>query len=149
MMARAYKLGPLRKSVNVVIGGLLARGVPVAGKTGFLLTTKGRKSGLDRTTPVNVVETGGERWLVSPYGIVGWVHNLRADGVARLRRGSTTETWEVEEADAATAAPVLRHYVRLLRVTAPFFDAKPADPPEVFAAEADRHPVFRLARSRG
>ncbi|EOD69614.1 nitroreductase family deazaflavin-dependent oxidoreductase [Amycolatopsis vancoresmycina] len=147
-MARKYRLGVARKAVNALVKALLARGIPAAGGTGFLLTTRGRRSGTDRTTPVNVVEDGGDRWLVSPYGQVGWVHNLRADATARLWRGRRRETWEVEEADAATAGPVLRAYVRKVPVTAPFFDAKPGDPAEVFAAEADRHPVFRLARSR-
>jgi len=147
-MARKYRLGVTRKAANVVVKALLERGIPVNGGTGFLLTTRGRKSGADRTTPVNVIEVGGERWLVSPYGRVGWVHNLRADPTARLWRGRRRETWDVEEADAATAGPVLRAYVRKIPVTAPFFDAKLTGPPEAFAAEADRHPVFRLARSR-
>ncbi|MGW4061386.1 nitroreductase family deazaflavin-dependent oxidoreductase [Amycolatopsis sp. NPDC004747] len=147
-MARKYRMGVTRKVANVVVKVLLERGIPAAGGTGFLLTTRGRKSGEDRTTPVNVIEAGGERWLVAPYGPVGWVHNLRAHPTARLRRGRRRETWEVEEADAAAAGPVLRAYVRRIPVTAPFFDAKPAGPPDAFAAEADRHPVFRLARSR-
>jgi deazaflavin-dependent oxidoreductase (nitroreductase family) len=148
MMAREYRQGTLRKTVNALVKPLLARGVPAAGKGGVLLTTKGRKSGLERTTPVNFVEVGGERWLVAPYGAVAWVHNLRAEPVARLRRGGKHETWEVEEADAATAAPVLQAYVRQIPVTAPYFDAKGRGPVEAFEAEADRHPVFRLARSR-
>ncbi len=147
-MARKYRLGVTRKATNVVIKAFLERGVPINGSTGFLLTTRGRKSGEDRTTPVNVIEAEGDRWLVSPYGRVGWVHNLRADPIARLWRGKVRETWEVEEADAATAGPVLRAYVRKLPVTAPFFDARLTDPAEAFTAEADRHPVFRLARSR-
>jgi deazaflavin-dependent oxidoreductase (nitroreductase family) len=147
-MARKYRLGVTRKAANVVIKALLERGVPINGTTGFLLTTRGRKSGEDRTTPVNVIEVGGDRWLVSPYGRVGWVHNLRAEPTARLWRGRRREIREVEEADAATAGPVLRAYVRKIPVTAPFFDAKPTDPAEAFTAEADRHPVFRLARSR-
>ncbi|WP_410616291.1 nitroreductase family deazaflavin-dependent oxidoreductase [Amycolatopsis sp. lyj-109] len=147
-MARKYRLGVTRKAANVVVRALLERGIPVNGGTGFLLTTRGRRSGEDRTTPVNVLEVGGDRWLVSPYGLVGWVYNLRADPTARLWRGRRRETWEVEEADAAAAGPVLRAYVRKIPVTAPFFDAKLTGSPEDFAAEADRHPVFRLARSR-
>ncbi|MCR6490570.1 nitroreductase family deazaflavin-dependent oxidoreductase [Amycolatopsis sp. OK19-0408] len=147
-MAREYRLGVTRKAANVLVRALLARGLPITGGTGFLLTTRGRKSGVDRTTPVNVLEVDGDRWLVSPYGRVGWVHNLRADATARLWRGRRRETWEVEEADAATAGRILRVYVRKIPVTAPFFDAKLGDPADVFAAEADRHPVFRLARSR-
>ncbi|WP_372673124.1 nitroreductase family deazaflavin-dependent oxidoreductase [Amycolatopsis kentuckyensis] len=147
-MAREYRLGVTRKAANVLVKALLERGIPINGSTGFLLTTRGRRSGADRTTPVNVLEVGGDRWLVSPYGQVGWVHNLRADPTARLRRGRRRETWAVEEADAATAGPVLRAYVRKIPVTAPFFDAKLGDSADAFVAEADRHPVFRLARSR-
>jgi deazaflavin-dependent oxidoreductase (nitroreductase family) len=143
-MARQYRLGPTRKAVNVVITALLKRGVPIPGKTSYLMTTKGRRTGLDRTTPVNLVETDGERWLVSPYGDVAWVHNLRADATVRLSRGSLHEVWAAEEVDSATAAPILRRYVDQVRVTVPYFDAKPGDSVEDFAAEADRHPVFRL-----
>ncbi|MER6798801.1 nitroreductase/quinone reductase family protein [Amycolatopsis mediterranei] len=134
--------------VTVGVPGALTRATPRAGCPGGRLPPGGGRTGAPPTTPVNVVEAAGDRWLVSPYGRVGWVHNLRADATARLWRGDTRQTWEVEEADAATAGPVLRAYVRKLPVTAPFFDAKPGDPAEAFAAEADRHPVFRLARSR-
>ncbi len=51
---------------------------------------------------------------------------------------------QAEEADSQTAGPVLQRYVRNVRVTAPFFDAKPGDPVEKFVEEAGRHPVFRL-----
>ena len=143
-MAREYRLGPARKAINVVIGTLLKLGVPAPGKTSYLMTTKGRRSGVDRTTPVSLVEAGGEQWLVSPYGNVSWVHNLRADPTVRLSRGKIHQTRRAEEVDAATAAPILRQYVDEVRVTAPFFDAKVGAPVEEFAAEAARHPVFRL-----
>lgn len=143
-MAREYRLGPARKAINVVIGTLLKLGVPAPGKTSYLMTTKGRRSGVDRTTPVSLVEAGGEQWLVSPYGNVSWVHNLRADPAVRLSRGKIHQTRQAEEVDAATAAPILRQYVDEVRVTAPFFDAKVGAPVEEFAAEAARHPVFRL-----
>jgi hypothetical protein len=93
---------------------------------------------------VILVEADGERWLVSPYGQVGWVHNVRARPEVSLRRGRTTQLLHAEEADAQAAGPVLRRYVRQARVTAPFFDARAEDPAQKFAAEAHRHPVFRL-----
>jgi deazaflavin-dependent oxidoreductase (nitroreductase family) len=147
-MAKEYRLGPTRKAVNVVIGGLLKLGVPAPGKTSYLMTTKGRRSGLDRTTPVNLVESDGEQWLVSPYGDVSWVHNLRADATVRLSRGKRQDTWQAEEVDATTAAPILRLYIDQVRITAPFFDAKVGAPVEEFAAEAGQHPVFRLTAAK-
>jgi deazaflavin-dependent oxidoreductase (nitroreductase family) len=123
---------------------LLRLGVPAPQRTSYLMTTYGRTSGLERTTPVNLVEADGERWLVSPYGDVGWVHNLRANGALRLRRGRAQESLVAESVGPAEAGPILKRYVRQVRITAPFFDARHTDPVETFVAEADRHPVFRL-----
>jgi len=94
---------------------------------------------------VTLVETEGQRWLVSPYGAVGWVHNVRALPEVSLRRGSTTEVLRAEEVGPNIAGPVLQCYVRNVLVTAPFFDAKADDPVERFAEEARRHPVFKLS----
>jgi deazaflavin-dependent oxidoreductase (nitroreductase family) len=143
-VAREYRLGPGRKAVNVVMSALLRVGVPAPQRSSYLMTTKGRKSGLDRTTPVNLVEDDGERWLVSPYGDVGWVHNLRANPELVLWRGRHRESVYAEEIGSTDAGPILKRYVRQVRITAPFFDAKRNDPEESFVAEADRHPVFRL-----
>ncbi|MGA3220995.1 MAG: hypothetical protein ABSE77_18280 [Acidimicrobiales bacterium] len=49
-----------------------------------------------------------------------------------------------EEVASEAAGPVLQRYVRNVRVTAPFFDAKGNDPVERFVEEALRHPVFKL-----
>jgi deazaflavin-dependent oxidoreductase (nitroreductase family) len=144
-VARTYRLGPGRKAVNVVVGALLWLGVPAPQKTSHLLTTHGRKSGRARTVPVNLVEADGERWLVSPYGEVGWVHNLRADPALQLRRGRSRESLVAAEVGAETAGPILQQYVRQVPITAPFFDADRDDPVESFVVEAGRHPVFRLA----
>jgi hypothetical protein len=38
----------------------------------------------------------------------------------------------------------LQRHVSQVRVTAPFFDAKAGHPAQEFAAEAQRHPVFKL-----
>jgi hypothetical protein len=95
-------------------------------------------------TPVTLVEDGASRWLVAPYGERNWVKNARAAGWVELRRGRRWERVRVEEVPPDERAPVLREYLRRLPVTRDFFDAEPDDPVEAFAAEAGRHPVFRL-----
>jgi hypothetical protein len=75
---------------------------------------------------------------------VAWVHNVRAQPEVTLRHGRRAETLHAEEVGPATAGPVLQRYVRNVRVTAPFFDAKGDDPVEKFVEEAPRHPVFKL-----
>jgi deazaflavin-dependent oxidoreductase (nitroreductase family) len=141
-MAKSYRLGMGRRLGNAMVTAMVRLGV--GGKSTYLLTTTGRKSGQPRTTPVTLIENGGQRWLVSPYGVVGWVHNVRAAPRVSVRRGSTSESLDVVEADAATAGPVLRSYVRSVPMTAPYFDAKADDPVEKFVAEAGSHPVFLL-----
>jgi deazaflavin-dependent oxidoreductase (nitroreductase family) len=141
-MARTYRLGPARKAVNVLMKAMI--GVGVGGSSYYLLTTTGRKTGRARTTPVILVENPGERWLVSPYGTVSWVRNIRARPELSLRRGRRTEHLRAEEAAPDVAGPVLRQYLRSAKVTAPFFDAQANDDVGRFVAEADRHPVFRL-----
>jgi deazaflavin-dependent oxidoreductase (nitroreductase family) len=140
-VARTYRLGPVRRAVNAVMRTLIRLGI--GGRTTYLLTTVGAKSGQPRTTPVTLVENG-ERWLVSPYGEVAWVKNARAHPDVILRRGRNLLSLRVVEADPAEAGPVLQRYVRKVRITAPYFDARADDPVEAFVAEAPRHPVFRL-----
>ena len=147
-MARSYRLGPIRSAVNVVVARMIRLGIGFP--SSYLLTTTGRKSQKPRTTPVTVVERGGSRWLVSPYGSVGWVHNIRALPVLTLQRGGQMETLFARGVDAETAGPVLRDYVRSVPVTAAYFDAKSDAPVASFVDEAARHPVFRLmTRSEG
>ncbi|MGO9962515.1 MAG: nitroreductase family deazaflavin-dependent oxidoreductase [Acidimicrobiales bacterium] len=145
-MARTYRLGVTRRVVNALVAALVRRGI--GDKSSYLLTTTGRRSGQERTTPVIVLESEGERFLVSPYGAVGWVHNVRASNRVELRRGKTVESATAEELDPDEAGPVLKTYVRSAPVTAPYFDAKAADPVPCFVAEAQRHPVFRLRAAK-
>jgi len=141
-MARQYRLGPVRRMVNAVVTPLVKLGVTP--RNTVLLTTTGRKSGKPRTTPVTLVDLDGERWLVSSYGDVGWVHNVRASSRVVLRWGKRADSFRAESVNAARAGSVLKVYVRRVPITAPYFDAKRSDPVEAFVAEAHRHPVFRL-----
>ena len=142
-MAKTYRLGPARRVVNVLMTPLIRLGV--GGRSTYLLTTTGQRTGMQRTTPVILVESAEARWLVSPYGVVAWVHNVRATPQVTLRHGKSVETLRAVEVDSAAAGPVLKRYVSNVRVTAPFFDAKPDDPVEKFIEEAPRHPVFKLS----
>jgi deazaflavin-dependent oxidoreductase (nitroreductase family) len=108
------------------------------------LTVRGRKTGRLYSTPVDVLELDGERWLVAPYGPVSWVANARAAGEVTLSRGGHSQQFEVEEAASTVAVPVLRNYMTEIRVTRPYFDAGPSSTDEEIAAELPRHPVLRL-----
>jgi deazaflavin-dependent oxidoreductase (nitroreductase family) len=145
---RPYRLSRLRRAINALVRPLARLGL--TGPRTYLLTVPGRVSGKLWSTPVSIVEEGGERWLVAPYGDRSWVKNARAAGWVELRRGRRSEHLAVEELSAAEAVPVLRRYYELGRVTRPFFGVTLDDPDEAWLAEAPRHPAFRLvARQEG
>jgi deazaflavin-dependent oxidoreductase (nitroreductase family) len=110
----------------------------------YVLTTVGRKSGVERHNPVTVVELDGRRWLVAPYGTVAWVLNARAAGEVRLTRRFSTTRYTVREVGPEEAGPVLKQYVAVATVPRPYFAATVDDPPEAFAREAAAHPVMEI-----
>ena len=142
-MAAAYRLTPVRRLANAIVRGLVRLGLGPA--RAYHLTVPDRRSGQARSTPVTLVESEGQRWLVAPYGPAGWVRNARAVGRVTLSRGRRAERVALAELDPRDAAPILQRYAREVPITRPFFDAGPDSPVEAFAAEAARHPVFRIS----
>jgi deazaflavin-dependent oxidoreductase (nitroreductase family) len=78
---------------------LLVAGIPL-GPNG-LVTIRGRKSGLPRTTPLAIIEVGGRRWVWAPWGEVQWVRNLRAAGRATIAVRGRKEEVSATELDPA------------------------------------------------
>jgi deazaflavin-dependent oxidoreductase (nitroreductase family) len=78
-----------------ILKALLAARVPLGYNR--LVTIRGRKSGLPRTTAIAVLEISGRRWVWAPWGEVNWVRNLRAAGRATVKvRGRTEEVSAIE-----------------------------------------------------
>jgi deazaflavin-dependent oxidoreductase (nitroreductase family) len=142
---KVYRLTVPRRVVNALVTPLVRLGV--GPRHTYLLAVPGRSTGRIYRTPVTLVEQGTSRWLVAPYGERSWVKNARAAGWVELRRGRKTERFDVDEVPSAERAPILRDYLRRVPFTREFFDAGPDAPIESFAAEAHRHPVFRVVRA--
>ena len=68
---------------------MLGVGIPLGPNA--LITVRGRKSGLDRTTPVALVEIDGKRWVIGTFGETNWVRNLREAGEATITAGRRAE----------------------------------------------------------
>lgn len=143
-----FQMTRLRYTANAVMAGLVRYGLGPPDT--HLLTTRGRRSGFLHTTPISLVDNLQGRFLVAPYGAVDWVRNLRADGFGTLRRGGWIELITVEEVEPERAAPVLKEYLDHPRaaVVGPCFTVPADSPPEAFAAEAAKHPVFEIVRSK-
>ncbi len=142
-MAATYRKTFVRRLGNFLIAPLARLGL--AGRRTHVLTVRGRTTGRRYSTPVQIVVDGeGRRWLVAPYGERQWVRNARAAGEVELTRALRTTRHRIEEVAGEEAAPVLREYLRTTPIVKPHFDADVDSPLDAFAAEAPRHPVFRL-----
>ena len=141
-MAASFRQTRLRRLGDRLIAPLARLGL--AGQRTHVLTVRGRKSGRPYSTPVQLVSDERGRWLVAPYGEREWVKNARAAGEVELTRARRTTRCAIEEVGPEDAAPVLRKYLRTTPIVKPYFDASADAPLEAFAAEAARHPVFRL-----
>jgi len=137
---REYRKSRADRAGNAIFSVLARAGIGPA----HLLTTRGRKTGRLRTTPVILVVHDQQRWLVAPYGAVPWVLNARAAGQVRLRRGRDRRDYTLRQLPAAQAGPILQRYLRIAPATRPYFQASKDSPVGDFIAEADRHPVFAL-----
>jgi deazaflavin-dependent oxidoreductase (nitroreductase family) len=133
-----------RNVFNRAIAGLMALGISVAGSR--VLEVKGRKSGEWRSTPVNLLEVDGERYLVAPRGHTQWVRNIRVAGGGRLRLGRKTEEFRATEVQLDRAVPVLRAYLEKWKwEVGAFFDGVGPDSTDAeLLAIASDHPVFHI-----
>lgn len=114
-----------------------------------LITVRGRKSGVPRTTPVALLEIDGKRWVIGTFGETNWVRNLRAAREATLTIGRRHEEVVAEELDVASRATFFRDvvtpYVRRIRIGGlllAILGAKEVVDDPVKAAES--RPVFEL-----
>ena len=101
-----HVVSPLDRMVVRLSGGRVPQPSSLLLPT-LLLTTVGRTSGLDRTTPLVFVRDG-ERYVVANARPAGersnpWVANLRAAGVARVKLGRRTMHVTARELDGVDA----------------------------------------------
>jgi deazaflavin-dependent oxidoreductase (nitroreductase family) len=129
---------------NPIVLGLTRLGISVYGSR--ILAVRGRKSGQWRTTPVNLLEFRGQRYLVAPRGVTEWVRNIRANGMAELHLGARREPIRVVELADADKPELLRHYLQRWKwEVGQFFEGVG---PQASEADLQRiapnHPIFRI-----
>jgi hypothetical protein len=138
-----------RNIFNRLVGWLTQLGVSVYGSR--LLAVRGRRTGQWHTTPVNLLDYRGQRYLVAPRGVTQWVRNVRSGSEAELRLGSRRERVRLTEiADAdPLKVELLRHYLRRWAwEVGAFFQGVGADAPEAQLRRiGPGHPAFRVERA--
>ncbi|MGN6752201.1 MAG: nitroreductase/quinone reductase family protein [Intrasporangium sp.] len=135
-----------RNVMNRAVAWLTRRGLSVWGSR--VLEVPGRRSGLPRRVPVNLLTVEGSEYLVAPRGTAEWVRNVRAAGgrLDLLLGRSRQQRLATELADAEKV-DILRAYLRRWKAeVGVFFDGVDADSPHAELERiAPRHPVFRLS----
>jgi deazaflavin-dependent oxidoreductase (nitroreductase family) len=133
-----------RNVFNRFVAFLTRRGVSILGSR--VLAVRGRTSGEWRTTPVNLLEFDGHRYLVSPRGNGQWVRNLRAAGTGELRLGSRSEAFRGRELTDDAKVPVLRAYLKRWKAEVGVFfgGVGPDSTDEQLRAIAPNHPAFEV-----
>ena len=133
-----------RNVFNKAVAGATRLGISMMGSR--VLEVKGRKSGQWRSTPVNLLEVDGTRYLVAPRGVTQWVRNMRVAGGGRLKLGRKTEDFKATEITGDAAVPLLRAYLKKWKwEVGAFFDGVgPDSTDEQLLAVAPEHPVFKI-----
>jgi deazaflavin-dependent oxidoreductase (nitroreductase family) len=135
---------------NPIAKRLLAAGVPL----GFngLITIRGRKTGVPRTTAVAIIAVAGRRWVWCPWGDVHWVRNLRAAGHATITVRGRKEDVQATELDPAQRVAFFRDTLGPLARRIPFgvrfirlFDGVDLNHPQ---EAAEGRPVFELEAAK-
>jgi deazaflavin-dependent oxidoreductase (nitroreductase family) len=146
-MAKKSQIPWFLPLANTMVKTLLRVGVKLTGPGKYpmyLITVRGRKSGQPRTTPIAVVEQDGKRYLLTPYGAVDWVRNLRAAGDATFTRGRRTEQMRAVELPEDQAGLVLKRFIATGNPIIRLFGITKETTPEDIERMMASHPVFLL-----
>jgi len=111
----------------------------------YLLEVRGRKSGKLFSTPVDLLELQGTRYLVAPRGRTQWVRNAEAAGEITLKKGSTRQKFRLRAIPDADKPQILKAYLDTFkREVQRYFPVPAGSPPEAFAQVASSYPAFEL-----
>jgi deazaflavin-dependent oxidoreductase (nitroreductase family) len=111
----------------------------------YVLEVRGRNTGKMYSTPVDLLELEGKRYLVAPRGRTQWVRNAEASGEVILKRGSKRETFRLRALNDVEKLPVLKAYLDNFKAAVQrYFTVQAGSPTGAFAAVARSYPAFEL-----
>jgi deazaflavin-dependent oxidoreductase (nitroreductase family) len=139
-MAKKYEASASTERIARIMSWMARRGI---GRT-QIMTATGRKSGRPRSVPVSPIVVDGVEFIVSPYGQVGWVRNVRANPAVGIRHGSTQREVRLEEAEGERAAAVVAAYHARERYARGYMDVPKNPTLGDFEARLGQFPVFEV-----
>jgi deazaflavin-dependent oxidoreductase (nitroreductase family) len=133
----------VERAINKLFGLLVGFGV--GRRHNYLLQVRGRKSGRIYSTPVDVLDRDGKRYLVATRGYTQWVRNAIASGSVSLKKGRRSEEFGVRRLSDDEKPEILKSYLDRYKLTVQrFFPVPAGSPSEVFQSLTGEYPVFEL-----
>src|SRR5579863_1619793 len=121
----------IERVFNRVFGFLVGLGLGYS--YNYLLQVRGRKSGKLYSTPINLLELEGKRFLVAPRGRTQWVRNAEAAGEITLKKGSQRQKYRPRPLPDAEKPPILKAYLdNFKREVQSYFPIPAGSPVEAF-----------------
>jgi deazaflavin-dependent oxidoreductase (nitroreductase family) len=142
------KPSPLERFFSRAFGVLVGLGLGLPHN--HLLQVRGRKSGRIYSTPVDLLQFKGARFLVAPRGRTQWVRNAEAAGEVTLKKGWRRRQFRLRPLTAEEKLEVLKAYLDRFRPTVQrYFPVPAGSPAQAFADVAGNYPVFELLPAEG
>jgi len=133
----------IERIFNRVFGFLVGLGLGF--KYNYLLQVRGRKSGKIYSTPIDLLELDGKKFLVAPRGLTQWVRNAEAAGEVTLKKGAARKPYGLRALTDAEKPEILKAYLDRFRKEVQGYFPIPADSPaEAFRELASGYPAFEL-----
>jgi deazaflavin-dependent oxidoreductase (nitroreductase family) len=133
----------VERGFNRVFGFLV--GIGLGFSHNYLLQVRGRKSGRLFSTPIDLLELGGKRFLVAPRGRTQWVRNAEAAGEVTLKKGRTQQKFRLRPIPDADKPEILKAYLdSFKREVQTYFPVPAGSPVQAFAGLVQSYPAFEL-----
>ena len=111
----------------------------------YLLQVRGRKSGKIFSTPIDLLEINGKRFLVAPRGRTQWVRNAESAGEVTLKKGSRRLKFRLRALSDQEKPEILKAYLdRFKREVQTYFSVAAGSPVEAFTGLVEHYPAFEL-----
>lgn len=133
----------IERGFNRCFGFLVGLGLGM--KHNYLLEVRGRKSGKLYSTPIDLLELGGKRFLVAPRGRTQWVRNAEAAGEVALKKGRSRQSYRLRTIADADKPELLKAYLDSFKTEVQrYFPVPAGSDVKAFAGIAANFPVFEL-----
>jgi deazaflavin-dependent oxidoreductase (nitroreductase family) len=111
----------------------------------YLLQVRGRKSGNIYSTPVDLLEIGGKRFLVAARGRTQWVRNAEAAGEVTLKKGKLQQRFGIRPLTDQEKPKILKAYLdRFKSEVQRFFPVPAGSSVDAFHNLVQSYPAFEL-----